>query len=113
MAKTALAEITNEMVNVSYTPKTRSELSAVFDKRLSTAESFVIGAPGDAHPVRRVTYDIVESDASTRILASLSIVRNPGAGNGRPETASVQNTSSESLLWQQLLDKVKSRLEKK
>jgi hypothetical protein len=113
VAKVALGEITNEMINVSYLPKIRSETGAIFDKPLDRGEAFLIGGIGEARPVRRVTFDIIELDTSTRILASYSIVTNPGGGNGRAEKATVHDDTNESVQWQEILNKIKSRIEKK
>lgn len=108
-AKSLLADITNEMVNIAYVPRTRSETVAVFEKDLDRAEAFIIsGGPGENKPVRRVTFDIVESETSTRVLATLSIVTDPG---GRKEKATPVNDSKESFQWQQLLDRIKARHE--
>lgn len=109
-AKSVLADISNEMVNLSYAPRARSEMTAVFEKDLDRAEQLLLGSTGGNKPVRRVTYDIIESDTSTRVLATLAIVSDPG---GRNEKATPVNDSKESLQWQALLDKVKAKYNRK
>ena len=104
-AKAILADISNEMVNIAFEPRTRSEMSAVFEKYLERTEQLLLGA-GGKRPVRRVTFDIIESEASTRVLATLSIVSDPG---GRDELATPVNDSKESLQLQALLDRVKAK----
>ena len=67
-AKAVLGVISNELLNQSYTIRSRSEFNAVFEKPLEGAVKFMLSGPGLAPPVYRITFDFLETDAQTRVV---------------------------------------------
>jgi hypothetical protein len=110
VAKAALAAISNEMVNVGYVSKTRTDTTAIFEKTMVGGEAFLVNPLGKS--ARRVSYVIIESDTNTRILATFSIVAYPTADNP-VESSFDRDHTAESLQWQQLLERVKQKFDRR
>ena len=109
-AKAVLGSVTNEMANRGYAIRTRSEMNAVFEKPLEGSLKFMLSGPNLAAPVYRVTFDFVETDQETRILAMLNVVENPGATNRRPERVMTAHDPDENKKLQELLALLKTKL---
>jgi hypothetical protein len=113
VARRVQATLTNDMLNLGYVPKARSDTVAVFEKPQEAMSQFLFGGIGESKPVYRLTFDIVESDASTRVVGSYAAVQNPGGGGGRVEKVISLDDIPESKEIQATLDALRQRIEKR
>ena len=106
VGKKVQAEIMNLMVNKGYTLKSSNENLLVFEKTLdSFAARLFLGSSYDTTPNARVTYNIIETEKSTRVVASFIAVTNPGSAfekitdlNGGKATQEIQEALNEISL---------------
>ena len=109
-AKAILGTISNDLVNLGYAIRSRTEMNAVFEKPLEGSLKFMLAGPGLADPVYRVTLDFIEMDSQTRVVALLNVVTNPGSKGGSPEKVTTAYDEQEHKRLQALLDSFRDKL---
>jgi hypothetical protein len=98
------------MLNRGYNVKSSTSTLLVFEKPIDNIlASVLLGSRYDSTPAARVTYTIIETDTSTRVVASLAAITNPGSAF---EQVTPMDNSKDSLIFQQFLNELKSSLEK-
>jgi hypothetical protein len=109
LAKAVQGEITNEMLNRGYNVKSSGETLLVFERPIDNAmASVLLGSQYDSTPSARITYSIVESMNTTRVVASFVAVTNPGSAF---ERLTPLNNNPDTVEYQALLNDIKTRLE--
>lgn len=109
LAKPVQGEITNAMLNRGYNVKSSAETLLVFERPIDNAMACVLlGSQYDSTPAARVTYSIVESMDTTRVVASFAAVTNPGSAF---ERVTPLNNNPDTAEYQALLNDIKARLE--
>lgn len=82
----------------------------VFEKPIDNVfAAALLGSRYDRTPAARVTYTIIETESSTRIVASLAAITNPGSAF---ERVTPMDDSKDSVRVQQFLTALKISLEK-
>lgn len=105
-----VARITDRMLNSGYNVKTATKTLMVFEKPIDNVlAAALLGSRYDSTPAARITYTIIETDASTRVVASLAAITNPGSAF---ERVTPMDNSKDSVGVQQFLTELKSSLEK-
>jgi len=103
------ARLTNRMLNARYNVKNASKTLLVFEKPIDNVLAAVLlGSRYDSTPAARITYTIVESDTSTRVVASLAAITNPGSAF---ERVTPMDNSKDSASVQQMLSELQTSLE--
>jgi hypothetical protein len=109
VGKRASAEITNLMVNRGYNVKVSSDTLIVFEKPIeSTMAAVLLGSRYDSTPAARITYNIIETEATTRVIASFAAVTNPGSAF---ERITPMNNIQDTDTYQMRLNEIKAKLE--
>jgi hypothetical protein len=109
VAEQVTAIIMEVMANRQYYAKTLSRNLLVFEKSLNNFKSHKsFGGKYDLTPAARIIYTILETDSTTRIIASLLVVTNP---NSEHEKLTAMNESRDSVYMQEFLNKLKLGLE--
>jgi len=105
-----VARITDYMLNRGYNVKTATNTLLVFEKPIDNVLATVLlGSRYDSTPAARVTYTTIETETSTRVVASLAAITNPGSAF---ERVTPMDNSKDSVSLQQFLNELKSSLEK-
>ncbi len=103
------ARITNRMLNAGYNVKTATKTLMAFEKRVDNfLYEVLFSSDYDRNPAWRITYTIVETKVSTRVVASLSVITNPGSAF---ERVTSMDNSKDSLSIQQFLTELKNSFE--
>ena len=92
------ARLTNEMINAGYNVKSATKTLIVFEKMVDNVLiRAMLGSRYDSNPALRIAYTIVETKFTTRVVASLSIITNPGSAF---ERVRAWNNSKDSQIIQ-------------
>lgn len=106
----AATAIMNQMVNSGYSTKSVTSTMLVFEKPVNNIlASALLGSHYDSTPAARVTYTIMETESTTRIVTSLAMITNPGSAF---ERVTPMNNSKSSTSYQEFLYQLKNELEK-
>ena len=90
--------ITNELINMGYQPRARSDQRAVFEKR--------DGATG----ILRMIFELVEVDNSVRVIGTYLAINNPGTSG--EFVFPYHNSQENGKPLRDVLDKVRAALDK-
>ena len=90
--------LTNEVINMGYAPRSRSDVRAVFDRRQ------------DFRITKRMAFELIEIDGSVRVIGTLHDIVN--IGTREEYTVSVHNNVDERKPLMDVLAKAKASLEK-
>ena len=101
--------LVSEMLNRGYSITSESGNLVAFDRPVDNAfAAALLGSQYDRTPNARVTYSIAPLGSSTRVIADLAIITNPGSAF---ERRTDMNSNQDSLMFQDLLDFVAIELE--
>ena len=92
------AVLTNEAVNMGYSPLSRSDVRAVFQRKL------------DFRVTNRMAFELVEIDGSVRVIGTLLAIVNMGKSD--EYTVAVHNNKDEQKPLMEVLAKAKAALDK-
>lgn len=107
--KRVLAEITNLMVNKGYNVKSSSDSLIIFEKPIEgTMAAMLLGSRYDSTPAARITYNIIETETTTRVIASFAAITNPGSAF---ERITPMNNNPDTAGYQMHLNEIKEKLE--
>lgn len=105
-----VARITDRMLNAGYNVKTATKPLLVFENPIDNVlAAALLGSRYDSTPAARITYTIIETGTSTRVVASLTAITNPGSAF---ERVTPMDNSKDSVSVQQFLTELKMSLEK-
>ena len=108
VGKRASAEVTNLMVNKGYNVKSSSDSLIVFEKPMEGAmAAMLLGSRYDSTPAARVTYNIIETETTTRVIASFAAITNPGSAF---ERITPMNNNQDTAAYQMRLNEIKVKL---
>lgn len=103
------ARLTNEMLNWGYNIRKQSDNLIAFDRPTDNLmASALLGSRYDSTPNARITFMLAELGNSTRVVADLQIVTNPGSAF---ERLTNMNQSQDSRKIQEMLQRIKYQLE--
>jgi hypothetical protein len=109
VSKAVLGKITNGMINNGYNVKTSTDTLLVFEKPMENfAAQLFLGSRYDSTPAARITYNIIETEGFTRVVASFAAVTNPGSAF---ERLTPMNNNPDTASYQTFLDKIKNEIE--
>jgi len=98
----------NQMLNKGYSITRDTGHSVAFDRPVDNAlGAALFGSEYDATPNARIVYTLAALDRSTRVVADIAIITNPGSAFERQTN---MNSNQESVKVQEMLDGLKRAL---
>ena len=109
VGKQVQSEITNLMLNNRYNVKTSTDTLMVFERPIENIlAASLLSSKYDKNPIVRVTFNIIEMETSTRVVASFAAVTNPGSAFERIRP---MNNNVDTVNYQMRLNELKGRIE--
>ncbi|MHA1355493.1 MAG: hypothetical protein ACTSR1_10005 [Candidatus Heimdallarchaeota archaeon] len=109
VGKQVQAEIMNLMLNNGYNVKSSTDTLLVFERPIKNVmAAALLGSRYDSTPAARISFNIIEMGASTRVVASFAAVTNPGSAF---ERITPMNNNADTVNYQMRLNEIKQSIE--
>ena len=111
VAAQAKSEIMNLMINNKYNVKSANDTLLIFERKIENIlAAAMLSSKYDSSPVTRVSFNIIEMEDLTRIVASFEAVTNPGSAF---EKITPMDNNTDTASYQMRLNEIKQRIESK